>query len=100
MFDTANGGHSFITIFGIMLFTLVILVSIAGAAPFAYIPNSGSNTVSVIDTATHKVTATVPVGIEPSGVAISPDGSKVYVSINSSNSVSELTLIQIQLYLR
>ena len=36
---------------------------ISGAAPSAYIPNSGNNTVSVIDTATNKVTATVLVEI-------------------------------------
>ncbi len=41
---------------------ILMLVSIAGAAPFAYITNYGSNTVSVIDTATNNVTATVTVG--------------------------------------
>ena len=35
------------------------------AAPFAYIPNTKSNTVSVIDTATNTVTATVTVGDAP-----------------------------------
>jgi len=41
------------------------------AAPFAYIPNSGSNTVTVIDTVTTPpgVVATVPVGTNPRGVA-------------------------------
>ncbi len=42
---------------------------------------------SVIDTATNTVTATIPVGPEPYGVAVTPDGSKVYVA-NFSNSVS------------
>ena len=58
---------------------ILILASSAYAAPFAYITNAVSNTVSVIDTATNNVTATVPVGIEPTGVAVSPDGTKVYV---------------------
>lgn len=35
------------------------------AAPFAYITNKGSDTVSVIDTATNTVTATVTVGEGP-----------------------------------
>lgn len=35
--------------------------------------NSDSNTVSVIDTATNKVTPTVPVRSDPFGVAVSPD---------------------------
>ena len=36
--------------------------------------------VSVIDTATNTVIATIPVGIGPRGVAVTPDGSKVYVT--------------------
>ena len=40
----------------------------------------GANTVSVIDTATNTVTATIPVGAGPLGVAVTPDGSKVYVA--------------------
>jgi YVTN family beta-propeller protein len=34
----------------------------------------------VIDTATNTVTATISVGEEPIGVAVSPDGSRVYVT--------------------
>jgi YVTN family beta-propeller protein/beta propeller repeat protein len=51
-----------------------------GVGPFAYIANSGDNTVSVIDTATNNVTAIIPVGNYPRGVAVSPDGKKVYVT--------------------
>jgi YVTN family beta-propeller protein len=43
--------------------------------------NDGSNTVSVIDTATNTVAATVPVGIGPAGLAVTPDGKHVYVGI-------------------
>ena len=48
------------------------------AAPFAYVSN-GSNpgTVSVIDTATNTVVATVAVGSNPIGVAVTPDGKHV-----------------------
>ncbi|WP_438303437.1 hypothetical protein ACSHXN_19625 [Streptomyces sp. HUAS TT11] len=42
----------------------------AAPTPNAYVTNQGSNTVSVIDTATNTVTATVPAGFGPSGVAI------------------------------
>ena len=52
----------------------------AEAAPFAYISNFTSNTVSVIDTASNTVTATVAVGTDPYGVAVSPDGARVYVT--------------------
>src|SRR5215470_12939312 len=50
----------------------------------AYITNQRSNTVSVIDTATDTVSATIPVGLIPFGVAVSPDGSKVYVTNSST----------------
>jgi len=64
---------------------VLMLVNIAGAAPFAYITNSVSNTVSVIDTSTNTVVGNpIPVGNYPYGVAISPDGTKVYVA-NSDN---------------
>jgi YVTN family beta-propeller protein len=44
----------------------------------AYITNLGSNTVSVIATATNKVVGLpIPVGLSPFGVAVTPDGSKV-----------------------
>jgi YVTN family beta-propeller protein len=59
---------------------IIMLVSIAGAAPFGYVPNFGNNTVSIIDTATNTVTATVPVGLNPYAVAINPTGTRVYVT--------------------
>jgi YVTN family beta-propeller protein len=50
------------------------------------INNSGS--VSVIDTATNTVPATVSVGSSPQGVAVNPAGTRVYVANAGSNSVS------------
>src|SRR5215467_16017685 len=59
----------------------VMLVSTpAEAKPFAYVTNLLSGTVSVIDTATNTVVATVPVGIDPRGVAITQDGTHAYVT--------------------
>jgi YVTN family beta-propeller protein len=54
----------------------------ADAAPFAYVANSMGHSVSVIDTATNAVTATVPVGGGgPSGgLAVTRDGTRVYVT--------------------
>ena len=45
----------------------------AAAVPFAYIANAGSNTVSVLDTATNVVTATVQVGPGPRAVVVTHD---------------------------
>jgi YVTN family beta-propeller protein len=53
------------------------------ASPLAYIANTDSNSVSVIDTGTDAVVATLPVGNQPYDVAVLPNGAKVYVS-NSS----------------
>ena len=67
---------------------ILMLTSIADTAPFAYIPNFGSNTVSVIDTGTDTVAATVNVGSNPFGVAVAPDGSHVYVTNMYNNTTS------------
>lgn len=56
-------------------------------APFAYITNLEDNTVSVIDTASNDV-KTVPVGTRPKGVAVHPDGSRVYVANSIDHTVS------------
>ena len=59
----------------------------------AYITNQGispnfSNNVTVIDTTTNKVVTTIEVGLAPSGVAVAPDGSKVYVANQFDHTVS------------
>ena len=53
----------------------------------AYVTNSQDNTVSVIDTATNTVVATIPVGAVPVGVAITPDGTRAYVTNAGDNTV-------------
>jgi YVTN family beta-propeller protein len=59
----------------------LVLTHLAWATPFAYISNSGSDTVSVIDTATNTVTTTIPVDDTPLGVAVTPDGSRVSLEV-------------------
>src|SRR5713101_797837 len=61
----------------------------ADAQDFAYVANAASNSVSVIDTASNTVVATVGVG--KSGVAITPDGTRAYVSELNSVSVIDTT---------
>jgi YVTN family beta-propeller protein len=70
--------------------TFVLLGSAQSRAQNAYITN-GSNSVSVIDTATNTVIATVPVGSvggEPFSVAVSPNGGKAYLTNTGSGTVS------------
>src|SRR5689334_14984720 len=68
------------------LATTVVLVALATApiaaraAPFAYVANEGSGTLSVLDTATDQVVADIAVGAKPRGTAVSPDGKTAYVS--------------------
>jgi YVTN family beta-propeller protein len=59
---------------------------------FAYVTNYGSNNVSVISTATNSVTATISVGTNPYGIAITPSGSLAYVTNYGSASISVITL--------
>ena len=47
-----------------------------------------SATVSVIDTTSKQVIATIPVGLFPFGVAVSSDGRKAYIGNQQSNTVS------------
>jgi len=47
-----------------------------------------SGAVSVINTATNTVSATIPVGAGPFGVDVTPNGSRVYVASQYSNTVS------------
>jgi YVTN family beta-propeller protein len=56
-----------------------VLGSTETLAQNAYITNNDLGTVSVIDTTKDAVIATIPVGWGPFGVAVSPDGRKVYI---------------------
>ena len=49
-------------------------------APAPTSPTPAPRSVSVINTATKQVTATIGVGSYPSGVAVSPDGTRAYVT--------------------
>ena len=71
--------------------TFGFYVSSVEAAPFAYVtgpspfsPGSRSGTVSVFDTATNTVVATISVNGRPIGVAVTPDGKRAYMVIRST----------------
>src|SRR3989440_1085017 len=59
----------------------------AEAAPFAYVSNEGSASISIIDTATDKVVSTMKIGQKPRGIAISPDGKRLYISDQTANAL-------------
>ena len=66
--------------------------------PRVYVANSGAGTVSVINASTNKLIDTKPsttltvdpisVGSAPQQIAVSPDGTRIYVTNQNSNSVS------------
>ncbi len=55
---------------------------------YAYITNGGSNTVTVLDVVNLRQDRVIPVGADPTGVAVSSKRNEVYVVNTGSNSVS------------
>ncbi len=58
------------------------------AAPFAYVANIGSDSVSVLDLANNAMVATIPVGDSPIDAAINPAGTRVYVANVATAAIS------------
>ena len=65
-------------------------VAFSPDASRAWVSNSNSNSVVVIDTETRMIEATVAVGTNPSGLSVTPDGSTVYVANVNSQTVSAI----------
>ncbi len=83
--------------FGALWALLVLAAAVsarpAEAAPFAYVANSHSGTISVIDMASNTAVATITVGSTPFGVAITPDGKHAYVANQSSKTPGTVSVI-------
>ncbi|MFG2795015.1 putative Ig domain-containing protein [Streptomyces sp. NPDC048419] len=60
----------------------------APSGPSAYVANSSSNSVSVVDTNSNTAPATIDVGSRPINAAVSPDGTHAYVTNAGSKTVS------------
>ena len=54
----------------------------------AYVANFNAGNVTAVNVNADATLATITVGTHPTGVAFSPDGKKVYVANQGSNSVS------------
>jgi YVTN family beta-propeller protein len=74
-------GISFLTV----LLTILFGPTRVAAAPKVYVTNELSNNVSVIDVATNTVVKTIPVGLQPRPLAVSPNGAWVYVANFGTN---------------
>ena len=64
--------------------------AVAGIAPMVYVPNTLSNTVSVIDPRTFNVVRTVPVGRQPQHVVPSWDLKTLWVNNDVGNSLTPI----------
>ena len=53
-----------------------------------FVTNTPADTVDVIDPTSRKVVSRVPVGVDPVGVAVRPDGKELWVANHVSDSVS------------
>ncbi len=85
-FNKTRREHDLIKVLGIMALVLLVLVNITDATPFAYISNGLDDSMSVIDTATGNVTATISSGLySPDGVAVNPNGKNVYITSSGYN---------------
>ena len=57
-----------------------------------YVVNSGNDTVSMLDTVTRRVVSTIPMGTDPTSIAVLPNGQKGYVTNLSDGTVTVLDL--------
>jgi YVTN family beta-propeller protein len=90
--DPDNPGKTVSYIYkGVGLAPWGIAVNPSGTS--VYVANSGSDSVSVIDTASNTVTSIVSVGKTPYGVAVNPTGSRVYVTNYQGNNVSVIDAV-------
>ena len=98
-----SAGQSTVSVPGFALPTVAGTLSVGGfpnyvqVAPngqFAYITNQGTRVVTVLDTATDQVSATIsiPQG-PPQAVSFSPDSRTAYVSVYGSHSVPAIVFI-------
>ena len=94
MTSTQKSSTSFISAVIRLLMPALILTTF-GASVLAqtkgYVTNAGSDTLSVIDTATNTVTGSIPAGSTPVGLAITPNGDFIYVGNDITTSVSVIS---------
>ena len=89
-----NRVSGFLRLFVFSLLTAAFSFTSLHAQTVAYvsIPGSsrggGNNLVSVIDTSTNTVTATITVGLSPVGIVFSPDGTRAFVLNGADSTIS------------
>ena len=97
-YNDADGTGSAVQVINTATNTVVATISPSGTNPYAaavtpdgqrlYVPDHGSQNLSVIDTRTNSVTTIIVVPPNPHWVAFTPDGRRAYVANHESNLVS------------
>ncbi|MGH8127462.1 MAG: YncE family protein [Gammaproteobacteria bacterium] len=65
------------------------------AYPYVYVPDANAGTVTVVDAASNTIVRAIPNLPGAQGIAISPDGSRIYVAGGTSGAVTVLGQAQI-----
>jgi len=78
--------RSLILVIAFSFFALVGGANCALAKTFVYFTNSLTNDVTVVDPVTNRAIAVVPVAGSPHGIAVTPDGTRVYVAFQGGPS--------------
>jgi len=73
-----------------------VSIAVSADGKRAYVANSGSNNLSVVDLEPRKVVSTVSVGVGPAMAAVSPDGKTVVVSLYGENAISVIDALHAQ----
>jgi PQQ-dependent catabolism-associated beta-propeller protein len=63
-------------------YLLALLLALPAQADRLFVTNERDGTLQVIDTQTDRVTATVKIGNRPRGMAVAPDGKRLYVAVS------------------
>jgi YVTN family beta-propeller protein len=77
--------------------TYETLAENGNSGPIAYVVNSGDGTVTPIDLATGVTETPIPVGADPTSIAITPDGRTAYVTNYGSSCPGSCTVTPIDL---
>jgi len=64
------------------IFLCLPLVPAGSHAERIYVSNFNSDRVTVLDSVTYQVAASIPVGDQPQGIALNVDGSRAYGNVN------------------
>lgn len=80
----------------LLLMSSLALIFVCNMGPFSraggvqsklYVDNSEGEELSVVDTKSFKVLGNIKVGLKPHGLAVSPNGDRIYASVESNNTL-------------